>query len=347
MESRTQTGYLHDILTQPEALSATHNHLAQAFDLGTIPNQIKAGKFQRIILTGMGSSHFVFYPLYFDLMKQNIPVTLIETGELIHFAPELIAKDSLLITASQSGNSAETVRLLQMNSTLGATVLGITNTADSALAKGANVTLLSKAGVEATVSCKTYLSTLLVLRWLQNGLIGRDLNEANLETTLVSELVQVYLEQWKEHVSFLKSELEDQNNFFMCGRGPSMAAVLTGSLTAKESTLMHVEGLSCPALRHGPKEMMLKSTFVMMFEGPEKTRSLNQALKKELSAQGARVAWVSADTEIPAYRLPFCPSGLLPVFESLPTQMFNLALADLHHHVAGTFERATKITVIE
>lgn len=347
MEFNTQAGYLHDILNQPEALSATHEHLAQAFDLGNIPDQLKAGKFKRIVLTGMGSSHFVFYPLYFDLMKQSVPVTLIETAELIHFAPELIAKDTLLITASQSGNSAETVRLLEMNRTLGATILGLTNTADSALAKGANVTLLSKAGFEATVSCKTYLSTLLVLRWLQNGLVGRDLNEAKLETSLASELVQSYLHNWKNHVDFLKSELVDQNNYFMCGRGPSMAAVLTGSLTAKESTLMHVEGLSCPALRHGPKEMMLNHTYVMMFEGPEKTKSLNQSLSTDLSAQGARVAWVSADTEIPAYRLPYCSSGLMPIFESLPTQMFNLALADLHNHVAGTFERATKVTVIE
>jgi glutamine---fructose-6-phosphate transaminase (isomerizing) len=347
MAFNTEQGYLHDILSQPKALSATFGHLVSSFTLGEIPNQLKAGKFHRIVLTGMGSSHFVFYPLYYQLVKQDLPVTHIECAELIHYAPELIQKDTLIITASQSGNSAETVRLLNMNQSRGATILGITNTADSALAKKSDVVILTQAGPEATVSCKTYVCALLALRWIQDALFGKNLSQAKQETSTVSAAVQIYLDQWLDHVAFIKKDLIDQKEFFFCGRGPSLSAVMTGSLTAKEATTMHVEGMSCPALRHGPKEMMVNGTYIMMFAGLDETKSLNQTLAKELSAQGAHVTWVSEDSEISAYHLPKCANGVLPIFESLPTQMFNLALSDMNNHVAGTFTHASKITVVE
>lgn len=343
-----EQGYLRDILSQPAALAATHHHLEHNFSLGAIPDQLAAGKFKRIVLTGMGSSHFVFYPFYYELLKRcSIPVTLMECAELIHYAPGLIQKDSLIITASQSGNSAETVRLLEMNRSRGATVLGITNEASGALAKGASLALVTQAGPEATVSCKTYLSALLVLRWLQDGLLGADLSAARKETGSLAALVEDYLDYWPAHVEFLKGELAARQNFFLCGRGPSLAAVMTGALTAKESTLAHVEGMSCPALRHGPKEMARQGTYVMIFAGAQSTALLNRSLAHDLSSQRAHVAWVGSDAEFPAYRLPVVPSGLLPLVEALPGQMFNLALADLNGRTPGVFEYASKITAVE
>ena len=345
MNMNKKQGYLHDILSQPEALDATHQALESSFNLGNIPARLKAGEFKHILLTGMGSSHFIFYPLYYELVKQPTPVTIIESSELIHFTADLIKKDSLIITASQSGSSAETLRLLEMSNKTGATVLGITNTATSPLATKANVCLLTHAGPEATVSCKTYVAALLALRWLQDGLFDRDLSASLQETAQAGKLVQSYLQNWQEHVDFLKLELAGKNNFFMTGRGPSLAAVLTGSLTVKESTLLHGEGLSCAALRHGPMEMMREGTYVMVFAGSKKTQALNMNLTKEMNAQGAHAVWVSADTEVSAaYRLPKGPKGLLPIFEILPTEIFNLALADLHNHTAGVFEHATKVT---
>jgi len=341
-------GYLRDILSQPAALAATHRYLVGNFSLGDIPNQLAAGKFRRIVLTGMGSSHFIFYPFYYQLLKRSsLPVTHIECAELVHYAPDLIQKDTLVITASQSGSSAETVRLLEMNRSRGATVLGITNEAGSALANEASLALITQAGPEATVSCKTYLSALLVLRWLQDGLLGDDLSGACEETASLDSLVEAYLDHWEAHVEFLKGELAAQHDYFMCGRGPSLAAVMTGALTAKESTLAHVEGMSCPALRHGPKEMTRKGTYVMVFAGAQSTAPLNRSLAGDLSSQGAHVAWVGSDSEFPAYRLPPVPSGLLPLVAALPGQMFNLALADLNGHTAGVFEHASKVTSIE
>jgi len=92
---------------------------------------------------------------------------------------------------------------------------------------------------------------------------------------------------------------------------------------------------------------MRKNAYVMVFYGPENTYSLNYNLAKELSAQGARVGWVSPDAEKAVYRLPKAPDGLLPILEFLPTEMLNLAIAAINNHQAGVFEHATKVTVTE
>ncbi len=344
MEQGSEKGYLGDILLQPAALEATYASLSKSFSLRDIPQRLQAGEFRRILLTGMGSSHFIFYPLFYALSQQPVPVTQIEASELVHYAPELIKKDTLVITASQSGSSAETVRLLELCQQKSCCVLGITNTADSPLARHADVVVMTEAGVEATVSCKTYVSALLALRWVEAALLGNDLEAAKAETKLAADLVKAYLVNWQGHVEFFKQELKGSHNYFMTGRGPSLAAVGTGCLTVKESTLMHAEGLSCAALRHGPQEMMRSGVFVLVFAGLEKTRQLNKNLKDELIAQGANVLWVDAREGLGACRIPACPEGLLPIMEILPTEMFNLALAGLQGHTAGVFEHASKIT---
>ena len=347
MKFNVNEGYLRDILAQPAALSATHDYLAISFAQTKLFEQFNSGKFRQIVLTGMGSSYFLFYPFYYELVKQSIPVTLMESAELVHYASELIRPDTLIITASQSGNSAETLYLLEINSSVGATVIGVTNTAGSALANKANLALITQAGPEATVACKTYSTALLALYWLQEGFLGRDLTIAGKETSIAGELVQTYLASWQDHVQFFKNELVGKTNYFICGRGPSLAAVMSGGLTAKEATITPVEGMSCAAFRHGPKELARSDSFILIYEGLEKTRALNRVLANELSAQGADVAWISKSSTTPAYKLPHGPACLSPIFESLPSQMFNLALADLTDHIAGTFEHVTKVTAVE
>lgn len=344
MVQSSEKGYLGDILLQPAALEATYASLLKSFSLADVPQRLQAGEFRRILLTGMGSSYSIFYPLFYALSQKALPVTHIEASELVHYAPELLQADTLVITASQSGASAETVRLLELCKQEKCCVVGITNTAGSPLATQADVVVMTEAGVEATVSCKTYVSALLALRWVEAALLGQDLEDVKAETKQAADLVKDYLKNWQGHVEFFKQELKGSYNFFMTGRGPSLAAVGTGSLTVKESTLMHAEGLSCAALRHGPKEMMRSGVFVLAFAGLDKTRQLNKNLKDELVAQGAIVLWVDAKEGLGACHIPAFPAGLLPIMEILPTEMFNLALADLNGHTAGVFEHASKIT---
>ena len=73
-------GYLRDILQQPAALEATHLRLAGGLALGDLPDRLAAGGFGRILLTGMGSSFHVLYPLFYTLTGHGLPALMVETG---------------------------------------------------------------------------------------------------------------------------------------------------------------------------------------------------------------------------------------------------------------------------
>ncbi len=120
---------------------------------------LSANSYQLIVLTGMGGSFQILNPLYLRLIELGFPVVMAETSELIHFMPRLLNRRTLLIVVSQSGRSAETVRLLNREGER-PTILAITNDASSPLAVESDVVALIKAGPEASVSCKTTTATL-------------------------------------------------------------------------------------------------------------------------------------------------------------------------------------------
>jgi glutamine---fructose-6-phosphate transaminase (isomerizing) len=340
-------GYLHDILEQPAALEATRLGLEAEFDLGDLPARLARGEFQRIVLTGMGSSYHVQYPLFYMLAARGLPAVMIETGELIYHAPGLLAPHTLVVAVSQSGRSAEIVRLLDQVAGRGVTVLGVTNTSGSPLDQRSAARLLTHAGAEATVSCKTYVASLLALRWLAAGLTGAGLEDAPLESRLAAKAVQTYLDGWQESVAALEHELRGINHLFLAGRGASLAACGTGGLITKESAHVHAEGMSSAALRHGPLEMLGPDAFVLVFGGESSTRLLNAHLYDELRDSSLPAGWVDFAPQPGVFNLPPAPEALRPILEILPVEMATLALAHLRGHVPGAFTRASKVTTTE
>lgn len=340
--------YLTDLLNQPQALRDTLQAMQSAPGLAGLTTRVQNGDFRRIILTGMGSSLTVFYPLYHALARQGLNAQIIETGELLHHLDSLLTPDTLVIAASQSGQSAETVALLSHLENLPdrPTVLGVSNTPGSPLAVRSSACLLTRAGAETTVACKTYVAALLALAWLEPVLLGQPVQSRLTELASTADAVQSYLDSWESHVDRLQAELRGVNEVFVVGRGPSLAAALTGGLIIKEATHVHGEGMSSAAFRHGPLDMVNKEVFVLVYEGPAKTADLNRRLVEDIRAAGGLAGLVSTNGEGP-FRLPAVPESVVPIVEILPAQMMTLALAALRGHEAGRFSRATKITATE
>lgn len=345
------SGYLNDLLNQPQALTETLAGLDEIDpSLAGIADRLARGEFRNVILTGMGSSYYAFHPLQQALVRAGVPALMVETGELIHSLPGLLTSQNLVIAASQSGRSAETVQLVNRMQGAGkANFLGISNTAGSPLALGTHTCLLTRAGAEETVSCKTYLAALLALSWLEPilteaGQAARKTRRA--ELAAAPQAVAAYLNNWQVFVEELSALLAGITNLFLAGRGPSLAAAEVGGLIIKEAAHMHSEGLSSAAFRHGPFEMLSPQVFVMVYSGLGPDAALNRRLVSDVRAAGGLSALVESGVSGP-FGLPAAPASLLPVLEILPAQMLTLALSGLHGHVAGHFERATKVTATE
>ncbi len=338
--------YLRDILDQPRALSATLPRLEISPALVALAGRVWEKDLQRVVLTGMGASLHALYPLELQLAAAGMSVVTVETSELIHYLPGLIADDALLVAVSQSGESAEIVRLLELNGGRAA-LIGITNEAQSTLARRALASLVTHAGKEFSVSCKTYVSTLLALRLLGALLCAENLAQIMGRMETLTQAFTSYLDGWKDHAAEIGVELADARQVFLLGRGPSLAAARTGALTIKESVRFYSEGMSGAAFRHGPMEMLNREIFAVVYSGSETTRSLQQKLACEIQHAGGRVGWIAEETGAGPWKLPTVPEDLRHVVEILPVQMVTLGLAARQGMEAGRFAIATKVTTTE
>ena len=338
--------YLRDILDQPHALENTLANLERSKSLEDMATRLNQGKFQRLVLTGMGSSFHALHPLNLQLVSQGFTSIMVETSELVHYKNRFFDPKTLIIAVSQSGQSAEMVRLAQVNRRRCA-VIAVTNTANSPLANYATASVLTQAGEEFSVSCKTYVTALMALKWLGDLLCEKDVRSTRRELKHAASAVAAYLADWKDYVQGLVRELDGVVHLFLVGRGASLAAVGTGALIVKEADHFHAEGMSSAAFRHGPLEMLSAETFVLVFSGDAKTQALNGRLLADIQQQGSRAELAGEKAKQEWFRLKDYGTSVRSILEILPVQMITLALAALTGREAGKFEVTTKVTTTE
>src|SRR6185437_12689044 len=315
--------YFQDLLGQPQALQETLAALKVTNELRRLTPV--EGKYHRVVLTGMGASLNALQPLYLSMLACGTSALLVETSELIHFLPRLLDQGTLVIAVSQSGKSAETVRLLDLPERK-SPVIGVTNVVDSPLAARADASVVTRAGSEFSVSCKTYVTAIAVLTWLGDLLCGGQTGSIS-ELKQAPKLVREYLSRWQSHVGVLVRELEGVRDLFFLGRGTSLAAAMDSGLTIKESTRFHSEGMSSAAFRHGPFELVSPQVFALVYAGEAKVERLNRRLVDDIQRAGGRAFLCGTNADLEPLRLPQASPVLRPILEILPTQMISLALA--------------------
>ena len=182
--------FIKEIQEQPEMLERTlgYYHSREGKErLDAVCTLWTTGDYDKIVLTGMGSSYFVSQAAAIMMTAYNIPAFAINAGELLHFQSSVLTERTLLVAISQSGESYEVIELLKQlgerhHSRL--TVVGVTNESGSSLAAMATLSLLCKAGREEMTSTKTFITTYLVVYLLAGALDGRRVDNALLDSVV-------------------------------------------------------------------------------------------------------------------------------------------------------------------
>lgn len=347
MEPQLFGDYLQNILEQPRALRDTLDAPLPLDTLHAFGAQLGAGEIDTVILTGMGASYHALQPLVLELVAHGIRAQRIETSELLYHAPQLIRARYLLVAVSQSGQSAEIVKLLDRTRAANAPCLGVTNTADSPLANAAEAVVMTHAGAEHSVSSKTYVAALAALSLLGAVWTRQDISERRAQLRQAATATETYLNHWETHVTALMGSLQGIQHIVMVGRGTSLAAAGTGALIVREAARLPCLDMSSAAFRHGPMEMLSPQMFVLVFQGTAPTQDLNVRLADDIRAAGGQAALVRQGSAPDTFALPPVPDAALPLVEILVPEMISLALARLRGHIPGNFERNTKITTTE
>jgi glucosamine--fructose-6-phosphate aminotransferase (isomerizing) len=343
--------YIADILSQPQALQAVLEHAAeQTRGLEALTARLRSGAFDRVLLTGMGASHTVSYPAWLKLSRLPIPVSMLESAELLHYARAQVSARTLVGMTSQSGYSVEIVALLEAFAAQPpAAIIGTTNDLQSPLAQQADVTLGLYSGAEATVSTRSYVNSLTVSQLAAIQLTGGDVMQAVEALRPVPDQIAAYLADYERKVDAWKKHFGLPQKLLFVGRGASLAAVWTGAMVMKEAAKWAVEGMSAAQFRHGPLELADSNLALVVFEGSPATAAFNRSLAVEVQRLGGKVMWISSreDADLPTMTIPQGADIARPIFEILPLQMLSIALAEQNGVVPGKFRNMGKVTTTE
>ena len=345
------TPLLQNILNQPEALRTVAEY---QFGAGR-PALLRAAELlrtkKRILLSGMGASHFACMPFEYIFSERGWGATSIETAELLYFLSSSIDKDTALILVSRSGESVEVLKLLPVAKERGAVVIAIANVPESALSREAEETILMNSPADQLVAIQTYTATVVTLALLCAALFN-ELDQARAEldrtletlSTFVPEYVKVS-ENWRE---FLNGDAP----LYLLGRGPALGSVAEGVLLMHEVAKASGIGMSVPQFRHGPVEVVDRRFRGIIIGSQEETARLDAALTDDLGRMGGQVRWIGPPVD-GAKLISLCswPVNLPQRFQSLlevvPLQMAAYRKAEICGVSPGEFRWAPAITTTE
>ena len=254
---------LKEIFEQPLALANTlegrisEGHVLESF-LGPRAGELLA-KVQRVQIAACGTSaHAGMVARYWIEEMARIPCAVDLASEFRYREP-VIEANTLFITISQSGETADTLEALRHAKTKPlAASLVICNAPESSLVRESDIALMTHAGPERSVaSTKAFTTQLMALALVTLLLARRRGLSAAEEKAFVKSLqsTSAKVEQVLEHDDVLKQLAErlihKQHALFL-GRGTMFPVALEGALKLKEISYIHAEAYAAGELKHGP-----------------------------------------------------------------------------------------------
>jgi glucosamine--fructose-6-phosphate aminotransferase (isomerizing) len=340
-----------DVLEQPLALERLISSIEVAQLEAPLRKLLGA---KRVVLAGMGSSHFTTYPIFRAMLAAGIPAWWINSAELLENLNAFNSPDTVFWLTSQSGESGETAKLVDLIRQ-DSLVIGITDNSESVLAKRSNFLIELKSGPEATVSAKSYVNSIAVARVVAAEL-GQKTSGVDALNRLAqdSKLIKRYLDDADKNIQRFREFARDRH-LLITGRGEAAISADAAALILKEASKRPVEGMSAGVLRHGVIELASSGTSLLIFDHSESQvvnpdhLSANQVLAKELMQHGCEVGWVGgigASHIAPAGSKVFeINRNLDPMIgDALVFQSLSFAFAERNGIEAGSFKVATKVT---
>lgn len=335
------SAYERNIAEEPGAL--------RSFANSALPPELSGldlAGFDRIVLTGMGGSHFASHRTWHSLAARGLPAWWVSTAQLLDMC-ELVTPRSLLWVTSQSGESAEVTALIERLGPGQAprTLLATTNDATSRLAAAAHIVVQLCAGEEAAVSTKTYANTLAAHQRALAALYGHD--DAAVAGQVLAAADE--LERFTPSLGGVASRALDspRPRFVLLANPADVPSALTGALLLKEAAKVPAEGFVRGEFRHGPIELAGPGLTVVLFGPGTHDRALS-GLGDQLAGTGALVIHVDTAPRSPVPHLVTSQAASAlgrAVCAAKLVQLLSVELARAQGIEPGSFRYGEKVTV--
>jgi glucosamine--fructose-6-phosphate aminotransferase (isomerizing) len=340
---------LNEISNQPTALSGLRKYYSSP---GAIPakalRSVTAHWPPTVVFTGMGSSLFAAYPAQAYLTQRGVRALVWETAELVHHHLKVLRADTLLVVVSQSGETAEVLRLLE-SLPARCFVIAVTNVERSALGKGASLLLPMMAGEQVAVSTKTYTCSVAVLMYLAFAIAGKAPTLLSQEIMRSAQMQEKLLERRLVVMPPIVEFFDRPSYAALMSRGADLATAYQGALMLKEVARVAAEPTSAAQFRHGPMEIINPNHRYLVFARQGITGKLLLKLAADIRKAEGRVLLL---TDMPfENRLNLRLVEVQPLDLGLGTLLDSVYVQLLAHDVAlraglqpGKFEIAQSVT---
>ncbi|MGB8216445.1 MAG: glutamine--fructose-6-phosphate transaminase (isomerizing) [Candidatus Methanoperedens sp.] len=268
--------------------------------------------------------------------------TDMEISSEFRYANPVLGESTLVISISQSGETADTIAANREAKTYGCRTLAITNVVGTTLSREVENVMYTRAGPEIGVAAtKTFTSQLIALYLLaiHFARTKKRMDVDRSKRLLVSlkqlpGMIQQIINN-KETIMKQAKRFSNSRDYFFLGRSLNFPIALEGALKLKEISYIHAEGYAAGELKHGPLALISKDTPVVALatKGLTYDKMLNNI--KEVKARGSPVLAIASmdDTEIAKYvdaviRVPVTDELLYPVLSSVVVQLLAYYTAD-------------------
>ncbi len=350
-DAADKAGYRHymlkEIYTQPRAVSDTLEGrilngkvIDSAFGQGAADIFCKI-KAVQIIACGT-SFHAGLVARYWMESLAGLPCN-VEVASEFRYRKPYVAENTLFVTISQSGETADTLAALRKAKKWGfAHTLTICNVPESSITRESELVFLTRAGTEIGVASTKAFTTQLVALLLLVVSIGRHhrLDEAK-ERDIVGQMeslpgkINAALEL-NDRIQLLSEQFSNKHHALYLGRGEMYPVAMEGALKLKEISYIHAEAYPAGELKHGPLALVDDDMPVIAVAPNNQLLEKLKANLEEVRARGGKL-YVFADSssgvvetdDIKVLTLASVEAEIAPIVYTIPLQLFSYHVAVL------------------
>jgi glutamine---fructose-6-phosphate transaminase (isomerizing) len=313
----------HEIGEQPAALARTLDAL-----LPLQPQLAALAEGRRhVLFVARGSSdNAAIYGRYLCEVLAGRQAGLAAPSVATHYRADLDLSDTVAVSVSQSGETAEIAETQAWAAAHGARTVAVTNVAGSTLADAADLALITQAGTERAVpATKSYTTQLAAIAVLVSALGGRPLDFARVPDE-AARLLDIDVEA-------AAARLAEADDALVTGRGITYGTALEVALKLEETCLRPVRGLSYADLKHGPIAVVDADLTAVLVAAPDGPMLAGMTeLATTVHDRHATVIGIGGDADFAAHcdvalPGPNLPEALAPLALAIPGQLMVEALA--------------------
>ena len=336
---------LKEIYEQPQAIANTlsgtlgDEHVLTAILGPEAENRLKDIRNIHIVACGT-SYHAGLVARYWIEDQAGLPCQ-VEVASEYRYRHVCVPEGTLLITISQSGETADTLAALRHAKQQGyLSTLAICNVAGSSLVREADWRLLTQAGPEIGVaSTKAFTTQLVALLWLATALAQERKRAPEMIAANVRALrgLPALVEQVLEldgAIEALSQTFANKHHALFLGRGTHYPVAMEGALKLKEISYIHAEAYAAGELKHGPLALVDDDMPVVSVAPSDSLLEKLKSNLQEVRARGGQLinfaceqAALDEGEGITHIELPWVYDSVSPIIYTIPLQLLSYHVA--------------------